>query len=177
VTSPLAWRDILAVPALADAEPVKQRSSGTIFRLSNQEYRALQALIVVRNPELGASFATLDSGALNVEAEEQEEPASAIREQLAQYASQALSLPGLPLVRDLVQLQTLTGLPCEMLEEARDLLEDTGQIVLSGPPGAGKTWLARGLASLVAGDPSRVQVVQFHPATAMKTSSRASSRG
>lgn len=37
--------------------------------------------------------------------------------------------------------------------------------MLTGPPGTGKTWLARGMASLVAGDDSRVRIVQFHPAT------------
>jgi hypothetical protein len=173
--NPIAWRDILAVPALAGAEPVRQRSSGTLFGLTQGEYRALQALMIVRNPELAAAFTAIDMGAIAAHENGPELSTSAedvttaipqrLREELATYAP-AMPYSSLPPVRSLADLQALTSLPAETLEEARDLLEDTGQIILSGPPGTGKTWLARGLAALAGGDPSRVQVVQFHPSTA-----------
>ena len=174
VTSALSWHDILAVRGLAGAEPVRQRSSGTLFGLTQEEYRALQTLIVARNPELAAAFSAVDSGAIAPEGE-QLVPADAasgdlpapsqLREKSTPYAPVS-TYATLPPVRSLSELQALTDLPAEMLEEARDLLEDTGQIILIGPPGTGKTWLARGLAALVACDPERVHIVQFHPSTA-----------
>ncbi|HET9495667.1 MAG TPA: AAA family ATPase [Chloroflexia bacterium] len=173
--SPLGWRDIAAQEGLAGAEPVRQRSSGTLFALTPEEYAALRGMIEARNPELAAAFDALDStetaptgGKEAVEAREVERPRT-VRERPAEYAAgDGGSAPsyGVPPVRSIAELQALTGLRAETLEEARDLLEDTGQIILSGPPGTGKTWLARGLASLAAGDPARVQVVQFHPSTA-----------
>jgi hypothetical protein len=53
-----------------------------------------------------------------------------------------------------------------VLDEIVELLEDKRQVVLYGPPGTGKTFLAVRLAKAIAeGDPSRVAIVQFHPAT------------
>ncbi|HEY0933438.1 MAG TPA: AAA family ATPase [Trebonia sp.] len=51
-----------------------------------------------------------------------------------------------------------------VLDEIRELLDDKGQVVLYGPSGTGKTYLAVELATAMAdGDASRVSVVQFHP--------------
>ena len=47
-----------------------------------------------------------------------------------------------------------------------ELLRTKGQIILYGPPGTGKTYVARKLAAALAGDPSRVRLVQFHPSYA-----------
>ena len=46
------------------------------------------------------------------------------------------------------------------------LLEDKKQIIFQGPPGTGKTYVARKLAECLAGDPKRVELVQFHPSYA-----------
>lgn len=51
----------------------------------------------------------------------------------------------------------------ENLVEIAQLLEDKRQIVFYGPPGTGKTYVAKELAAVLAGDRSRVRIVQFHP--------------
>lgn len=58
-------------------------------------------------------------------------------------------------------------MPIAPLQEIVDLLQTRQQIVLYGPPGTGKTYLARKLAEFLVGDdPSRAQLVQFHPSYA-----------
>jgi 5-methylcytosine-specific restriction enzyme B len=57
-------------------------------------------------------------------------------------------------------------LPREFLARIKRLLADKPQILFYGPPGTGKTFVARTFAQAVTGDPSRVQLVQFHPSYA-----------
>ncbi|MDE0227199.1 MAG: AAA family ATPase [Gammaproteobacteria bacterium] len=52
----------------------------------------------------------------------------------------------------------------EQIEEAHELLQYKKNLVLQGPPGVGKTFIAKRLAYLLVGerDPMRVSQVQFH---------------
>jgi MoxR-like ATPase len=74
-------------------------------------------------------------------------------------------LPSPPTIDDLA---VITNLDRADLEELEDLLRDKQQLVLEGPPGSGKTYLAEHFARYFAGLPlngepdERVETVQFH---------------
>jgi 5-methylcytosine-specific restriction enzyme B len=65
---------------------------------------------------------------------------------------------------NLAWLSGHTYLDEEELEELLEALEERGQIILAGPPGTGKTWIADHLARYLTDDqPLRTTAIQLHP--------------
>src|SRR5258708_1473863 len=70
-------------------------------------------------------------------------------------------MPSEPLT--MVWLEEATLWPREKLEELVDAIQAKGQVVLAGPPGTGKTWVAKHVARFLTQAEKRVEIVQFHP--------------
>jgi 5-methylcytosine-specific restriction protein B len=61
-------------------------------------------------------------------------------------------------------LATKTLWPSSELEELVDAIRNRGQVILAGPPGTGKTWVAMHVARYLTQDePLQVRKVQLHP--------------
>ncbi len=67
-------------------------------------------------------------------------------------------------VYTLADAAAATWLPEARLAQLRDLLLERRQAIFHGPPGTGKTYVARQLAQALAAPDGEVHVVQFHPA-------------
>ena len=66
----------------------------------------------------------------------------------------------------LAQCADETGLDAGLLEHWLRAIDRTGQAIIVGPPGTGKTYLAEHLARVLRGTDGLVEMVQFHPAYA-----------
>jgi 5-methylcytosine-specific restriction enzyme B len=73
--------------------------------------------------------------------------------------------PAVDLVDPLVEAAEELLLDRAFLEDIKNLLQETKQVIFYGPPGTGKTFVAQRLAEACAGDPARTMLVQFHPST------------
>ena len=73
--------------------------------------------------------------------------------------------PAADLADPLVEAAEDLLLDRSFLDDIKDLLQETKQVIFYGPPGTGKTFVAQRLAAALAGDPTRTTLVQFHPST------------
>ncbi|HEX6154327.1 MAG TPA: DUF3578 domain-containing protein [Solirubrobacterales bacterium] len=65
---------------------------------------------------------------------------------------------------DLGWLGDRTLWPVDELEDLLEAVKRRGQVILAGPPGTGKTWIAKQVAKYLTNDePLRWEILQFHP--------------
>lgn len=115
------WETIKTNLKLQDSEPVRQGNRGTLFRLTEREYREILSLVHDVPAVAASPYTTKDA------------------------------------VADLFMEES-------QFKEILQLLTYKKNIILQGPPGVGKTFIAKRLAYAIMEqkDQSRVEMIQFH---------------
>ncbi|WP_197723058.1 McrB family protein [Kocuria rosea] len=138
------WRTRLDAAVLADLLVRTHRPEGW----EDAEWRAFDAWRTGKTVALTTQATTASAAAVTAPAATPETEAS---------SSGSLE--------DLAAALSLDEDGAKWLEETRELLQLKGQLILQGPSGTGKTYVARKLAEFLAGAPERVMLTQFHPGT------------
>jgi 5-methylcytosine-specific restriction protein B len=130
---PVQWDITTAFPVPESARNITATwFQGTVKRISRQEYSQL-----VSGQQAGSTNSPKQP--INTETDE-------IATSISRYT----------------EICAATFLDETFFEDCERLLKTKKQIIMQGAPGTGKTFVAEQLATLWAGDPSRVKVVQFH---------------
>ena len=124
VHPPVALDTLRSNPELASSEPLINNAQGSLFKLTDEEYRIIRDLIDDR---------------------------PAPPEYRIEGYDKARAMNGL-------------FLPESKFDEMLDALREKKNVVLQGPPGVGKTYIARRLAYALIGsnDTTRIEMIQFH---------------
>jgi 5-methylcytosine-specific restriction enzyme B len=122
---PLSLKEMQAVPDLKKSEPFRNNNQGSLFKLTENEYETIQAIVDEKN--LGKPTPVIES-----------------------YSTEK-------------ELETIF-LSQQEFTDVVNLLKYKKNIILQGPPGVGKTFIAKHIAWSMIGkkDESRIQMVQFH---------------
>ncbi|KGM14428.1 McrB family protein [Cellulomonas bogoriensis] len=127
-------------------------AQGLVWTVMSQDPAALSPDVARALTEWRATGATLPPG----------DGAAAVEESQPDEASTGTPT-ALENDRSLSDLADQLHLDTGFLEVVVDLLTDRKQVIFTGTPGTGKTFVAQAVATFLAGSADRVRLVQFHP--------------